>query len=43
MLLYDPLSVYASTIFAATLIGFSAGAEVDMLAFLVARIFGLRA
>jgi MFS family permease len=42
-LLYDPLSVYASTIVAATLIGFSAGAEVDMLAFLVARIFGLRA
>jgi predicted MFS family arabinose efflux permease len=36
------VSVAASATIAAFLMGFSAGAEVDILAFLVARYFGLR-
>jgi len=42
-LMFAPVvSVMASTTIAAFLMGFSAGAEVDILAFLVARYFGLR-
>jgi MFS family permease len=36
------ISVLASTTIAAALLGFSAGAEVDILPFLVARYFGLK-
>jgi MFS family permease len=42
-LMFAPVvSVMTSTTIAAFLMGFSAGAEVDILAFLVARYFGLR-
>jgi predicted MFS family arabinose efflux permease len=42
-LMFAPIvSVAASATIAAFLMGFSAGAEVDILAFLVARYFGLR-
>jgi predicted MFS family arabinose efflux permease len=42
-LMFEPIvSVAASSTIAAFLMGFSAGAEVDILAFLVARYFGVR-
>ncbi len=42
LLLQEPFSPTVSAGIAAAIFGFSAGAEVDILAFLVARYFGLR-
>jgi predicted MFS family arabinose efflux permease len=42
LLLLQPISPIATAAMSAALIGFSAGAEIDILPFLVARYFGLR-